>query len=613
MIRTLLRTAFALAVSLALAVPALPQSASSRHPDAPPPASAVGEGATVVQIPLADGVILSGDLYLPKASGRHPVLMEVTPYGRRSTFSAGDEHQYWTEHGYALLIVDARGIGGSGGDFNFMTDARRDGPQLVAWAARQPWSSGKVGMRGSSYSGTYPIQTAVAAPKALACISPNASFQSAFDGPPYLGGGLMLAWALSWTTLVDREMAGRPIASQGFARPVDYDRLLRHRPLATADVAMHGREVRVYRQILAHQTFDAFWAEGHLSVEDYRRIGIPALAFTGWYDTTLTGSIANYRAMRALAASADDQWLVVGPWDHAHAIEGGYSKTTGQPVRRVGVQPVEDQGFLPGQRMAREFFDWCLKGTAPRPTWPAVQMFVPGQDRWLHADRLPVQGITRRSLFLGSQGRANAPQSDGTLTDAPRPPAMDRYIHDPSDPVRSDVTVDGRKIMLFGPQDVSRQLQRPDVLTYSTGPLPTPLTILGNATLTLQAETDAPDTDFMALLEDVAPDGSAVRLGSGWTGVLRTRYRNGPGKFEAMAPGETTALRINLLEIGHTLRTGHRLRLSVFSSAYPFISVNPNTGLDIATDDSPPRRARQTVRHGVTHPSVLTLEVLETR
>ena len=609
MMRILLRTVCALAVSATLVAPALPQSVNPRHPDAPPPSSPVGEDATVVQIPLADGVILSGDLYLPKASGRHPVLMEVTPYGRRSTFSAGDEHQYWTEHGYALLIVDARGIGGSGGDFNFMTDARRDGPQLVAWAARQPWSSGKVGMRGSSYSGTYPIQTAVTAPKALACISPNASFQSAFDGPPYLGGGLMLAWALSWTTLVDREMAGRPIASQGFARPVDYDRLLRHRPLATADVAMHGRDLRVYRQLLAHQTCDAFWAEGHLVV--YRRIGIPALAFTGWYDTTLTGSIANYRAMRALAASAEDQWLVVGPWDHAHAIEGGYSRDTGQPVRRVGVLPVEDRGFLPGRRMAREFFDWCLKGTAPRPTWPAVQMFVPGQDRWLHADRLPVQGITRRSLLLGSQGRANAPQSDGTLTDAPRPPAADRYIHDPADPVRSDVTVDGRKIMLFGPQEVSRQLQRPDVLTYSTGPLPTPLTILGNATLTLHAETDAPDTDFMALLEDVAPDGSAVRLGSGWTGVLRTRYRNGPGKLEPMTPGETTVLRINLLEIGHTLRTGHRLRLSVLSSAYPFISVNPNTGLDIASDDSPPQRARQTVRHGATHPSVLTLEVLQ--
>jgi predicted acyl esterase len=59
------------------------------------------------------------------------------------------------------------------------------------------------------------------------------------------------------------------------------------------------------------------------------------------------------------------------------------------------------------------------------------------------------------------------------------------------------------------------------------------------------------------------------------------------------------------------LRKGHRLRLSVFSSAFPFISVNPNTGEDIATDASPPRIARQTVFHGGSHPSALTLEVLE--
>ena len=605
----LFRAIASLALTILVAAPALADP--PRHPDAPAPPSAVADGATVVSIPLSDGVALKGDLYLPKGTGRHPVLIEVTPYGRRGIFSAADEHGYWTAQGYALLIVDARGIGDSGGEFSFMADARRDGPQIVDWAAHQPWSTGKVGMRGSSYSGTYPIQTAAAAPEGLACISPNANFQSAFDGPPYLGGGLMLAWALSWTTLVDRGMAERPIERQGLARKVDHDRLLQHRPLATADVAMHGRGLRVYQQLLAHPTYDAFWAEAQLSVEDYRRIRVPALAFSGWYDTTLTGSIANYRAMRALAASADDQWLVVGPWDHAGASEGGYNRHTGQPMTRIGVLPVEPGGFLPGQRMAREFFDWCLKGTAPRPTWSPVQMFVPGRDRWLQADRLPVRGITRRTLFLGGTGRANAPQSDGALVPQPGKPAIDRYIHDPRDPVRADVAVDGRKVLRFGPQDIAKQLQRTDVLTYSTAPLREALTILGNATLSLYAATDVTDTDFMALLEDVAPDGTAVRLGSGWTGVLRTRYRNGPARFYAMRPGETTLLRVNLLEIGHTLREGHRLRLSVFSSAFPFISVNPNTGEDIATDSSPPRIARQTVFHGGSHPSALTLEVFE--
>lgn len=602
------RMSYRLAASLCLAllVSACADRAladSVRHPDAPAPDSRIAEGAQVVRIPLSDGVSLAADLYLPRGTGPHPVLVEVTPYGRRGEFSFSAEHGYWTGHGYAFLVVDARGAGESGGKLRFMADARRDGPQIVEWAARQSWSSGRVGMRGSSYSGTYPIQTAIGNPRGLACISPNASFQSAFHGPPYLGGGFMQAWALGWTPLVDPALAGK------LPRP-DYDRLQSHRPLLTADVAARGAEIPIYRQLLAHQTSDDFWAEAHLSVEDYRRIDVPSLAFTGWYDTTLPGSIANYRAMRGLAASADDQWLVVGPWDHAGASEGGYSRHDGQQVRRMGVLDVESNGFMPGQRMAREFFDWCLKGTAARPAWPLVQMFVPGQNRWIAAERLPVDGTSTRRLFLGGTGPANAPTSRGLLRAAPGAPGTDRYVHDPANPVHSDVVVDGRTMQLYGPEDVSKQLARPDVLTYSTEPLSRPLTLLGHASLQLYVRTDVRDTDFMALLEDVAPDGSAVRLGSGWAGVLRARYRNGPARLDLLTPGETTSLRIDLLENGHTLRAGHRLRLSVFSSAYPFVSVNPNTGNDIATDTAPPRPGRHTVLHGAVHPSALVMEIL---
>ena len=141
-----------------------------RHPDAPARESQIGEGAQSVSIPLNDGTTLAADLYLPDSAGPHPVILEVTPYGRRSTFSSSVEHGFWTGHGYAFIVVDARGTGASGGTHTFMADARRDGPQIVEWAAGQRWSSGKVGMRGSSYSGTYPLQTAIGRPRGLACI-----------------------------------------------------------------------------------------------------------------------------------------------------------------------------------------------------------------------------------------------------------------------------------------------------------------------------------------------------------------------------------------------------------------------------------------------------------
>jgi hypothetical protein len=587
-----------------LAAPSSPEDPipTPRHADAPATPSVVGAGAQRVSIPLRDGVELTADLYLPSTDGRHPVLIEVTPYGRRGIYSSGDEHGFWNREGFALLVVDARGTGESGGTLGFMTDARTDGPQIVEWAATREWSSGKVGMRGSSYSGTYPLQTAAQAPEGLACISPNATFHDAFSSPPYPGGALMQQWALSWTALVDRTLAGK-------TSRVDPDRVLGYRPLREADVAVHGVEVPVYRQLLAHPSDDDFWAKAHLSEADYRRIRVPALAFTGWYDTTLPGSIANYRAMRALAASASEQWLVLGPWDHATAQDGGYSREDGQPVRQIGVLPIEPSGFKPGQRMALEFFTWCMKD-GPRPDWPAVQIFAPGQDRWLTADRLPVPGTRTRTLYLAHTGAANAPESRGLLVDSPDEPGEDRYVHDPANPVRADVAVDGRTMLRFGPQVVSAQLDRPDVLRYVTSALEEPLSLLGEATLELHIVSDAPDTDFVALLEDLAPDGRAVRLGSGWAGTLRTRYREGAEKLVLLKPGEATTLRLDLFPHGHTLRAGHRLRLSVMSSAYPFISVNPNTGGDIATDTAPPRRAHQTVLHGEGHPSALRLEVL---
>jgi putative CocE/NonD family hydrolase len=590
---------------LALATSALAEPATPpRHPDAPAPEAPITLGAKEVEIVLKDGTRLVADLYLPEAPGRYPVLIEVTPYGRRTPISFAAEHAFWTGRGYAYLIVDARGAGNSEGRISFMADARRDGPQIVAWAASADFSSGKVGMRGSSYSGTYPLQTAATNPEGLACISPNANFQSGFDGPPYLGGAFMQGWAIGWTTFVERNLP-RPLPQ------VDFDTLLKHRPLITADEAAYGAPIPLYRQMLEHPVADSFWAEAHLAPEDYRRIDVPTLTFTGWYDTTLSGTIANYRAISGLAANPRDHWLVLGPWDHAGASDGGYDRTSGQPMDAMGPIAIESNGYRPGQRMAAEFFDWCLKGESARPAWSNVQAFVPGQNRWIEADRLPLDGTRRHTFYLGGTGPANAPGSKGVLATEPGAPGVDTYVHDPLDPVRADKLVNGRRVMIYGPDDVSAQLRRGDVLTYATAALDKPMTLLGNAALQLVVESDAPDTDFIALLEDVAPDGSAIRLGSGWAGVTRARYREGLGRTEPLAAGVPTRLRINLMEHGHTLKEGHRLRLSILSSAYPFVSVNPGTGKDIAHDTDPPRPARQKVHHGQKYASALTLEVLD--
>jgi putative CocE/NonD family hydrolase len=57
----------------------------------------------------------------------------------------------WTGRGYAVVVQDCRGTGRSEGDFRFMVNEGPDGVDAIAWCAEQPWSSGSVGMFGSSY------------------------------------------------------------------------------------------------------------------------------------------------------------------------------------------------------------------------------------------------------------------------------------------------------------------------------------------------------------------------------------------------------------------------------------------------------------------------------
>src|SRR5262249_17870046 len=133
-----------------------------------------------------------------------------------------------------------------------------------------------------------------------------------------------------------------------------------------------------------------------------------------------------------------------------------------------------------------------------------------------------------RSLYLHSSGNANSVRGDGVLGDDPptteeRP---DRFLYDPERPVPS--------VDPAGPRDRRDAEARDDVLCYTTAPLNEAITIAGPVTLELWAVTDAPDTDWTALLVDVYPDGRAISL---CDGILRARYRESLAAPRLLQPG----------------------------------------------------------------------------
>jgi uncharacterized protein len=577
-----------------------------------PALSSAGEqvepSLTAVRVATRDGVTLVGDIFLPPDSMRPaPVILELTPYGRGPGFNNfRDEAAYWIQHGYAFAIFDSRGQGDSTGDYEFFAREGEDAYDLIGWLAAQAWSQDRVAMRGGSYTGTNQWFAARARPPQLRCITPNTAYSHPLrELLPYQGGAFNLRWALVWISALSDS------GIEGF-QEIDWARVAQHRPLATVDEAVFGRPLSLFRRFLAHPVIDDYWQSTLLTSEDYAAIDIPSLAFSGWFDGTLPGTVEHFVQMRRHSPARERQFLVIGPWEHMSAPDGGHSVFLDYaPVRNVGGFTFPGHAFLPGREITRQFFDWCL---AERGEFehPPVRLYLTGSDRWLELDHYPPADARFRSLYL-------APAEDGVPSgsvpaagrlqwDRPEVPSAAEYVYDPT----ADLPDFALELATAGPIDLSPLLTRDDGLVYLSAPLEVPLTVVGDVTLVLHAVTDAQDTDWIARLEDVAPDGTAIKLGSGKAAVLRARYRHGFDREVLVEPGRPEQMTLEFFAIAHTFGPGHRLRLSIRSSGFPWFSLNPNTGEPIATDVSTPRPARQTVLHGQGQGSHLRLPVLPT-
>ena len=127
-------------------------------------------------IPLADGTQLAARVWMPEDAEQNPVpaILEYIPYRRRDGTRDGDDltHPYFAGHGYACVRLDIRGSGDSDGLIldEYLKQGQDDAVEAIAWIARQPWCTGKVGMMGISWGGFNSLQVAARHPEALKAI-----------------------------------------------------------------------------------------------------------------------------------------------------------------------------------------------------------------------------------------------------------------------------------------------------------------------------------------------------------------------------------------------------------------------------------------------------------
>lgn len=559
------------------------------------------------KVAMRDGARLVVDIFRPDADGRFAAVLCQTPYNKNGLATRA---KWFAQRGYVVVNSDSRGRFDSEGEWDpFSPLHKTDGYDLVEWLAKQPWCNGRVGTYGLSYMGWTQWWTATQAPPSLKCIVPEVAPPDQFFNGPYQNG-ILVCWAMDWAGM----MAGRTPNSigkggyGGFAATRDFDyRLTPY--IELDDRRKHGHTKWFDKWILQNTAAGEYWRGiAYQTPADYAKVQAPSLAISGWFDANFPGTPMNYLAMKQHGTTPGTRRprLVIGPWEHII--------NRSQKAADVDFGP---QAIIDWDGYVCRWFDHHLKQIDNGVlNDPPVHVFVMGRNEWRAAADWPLPGTQWTKYFLHSGGKANSSGGDGTLgTEAPADEPPDHYTYDPADPTPSAGFTNGH---IDGPRDVRASAGRPDVLVYTTPPLETEVVVVGPITAKLFAASSARDTDWMVRLIDVHPDGTAAFL---CEGVMRARHRDplrdgafNAGRLSTIEPGTTYPYTIDFWRAtGNAFAKGHRIRVEVSSSYFPYYLRNLNTGADNTGLETKSVIARQTIHHDREHASHIVLPVIPGR
>lgn len=506
-------------------------------------------------VEMRDGVKLATDIYLPDGDGPWPVVLARTPYDKAG--SARGARRY-VDAGYIYAVQDQRGRFRSQGDYIPHEHELDDGYDTVEWLGVQPWSNGRIGMTGGSALGIAGNLAAAADPPHLRAAYFNVAPRSLFYEGRFVGG------------LFKEQDTGGWMRGQG----VD-----------EAEIVAYQKRV----------VLDKRWRDTDLIFHRHN-IDIPIYNAGGWYDLFGYGTVMNFKYLQEWGreGAKGNQKVMVGPIGH-----GPLSGDLEYPQSRLGT----DEEI--------RFFDYWLRGIdngmADEP--PVKYYMMAGarkgapspKNGWRTADQWP-PGASRRVRYYLTEGGGLSPEAPTAAS------AATTYAFDPADPVPTlgGLNLRGER----GPMDQRDVGDRTDYLRFQTPVLDEDLVVAGKIDLELWASSDARDTDFIAKLVDVYPDGyEALVLDMG----LRARFREGrrTEDVKPLTPGEPTRMTIDLWNTAITIERGHRLAVHLTSSNYPRFDVNPNTGEATGETTMEPVIANNTIHHDAAYPTALLLPVMD--
>lgn len=495
-----------------------------------------------VGIMMSDGCRLSARIWLPGDAAENPVpvILEHLPYRKRDGTTARDclTHPYLAGHGYACIRTDMRGNGDSQGlmDDEYADQEWQDALDVLAWAAEQPWSTGKAGMMGISWGGFNSLQVAALRPPSLKAIITLCSTVDRYADDIHTKGGCQLGENFGWAAnmLAYSSRPPDPAIAGDKWREMWLDRL-EHQPFLLSTW-------------LRHQRRDDYWKRGSVC-EDYGAITAAVLSIGGWHDgyrNTIAHLVSNIKAPVK---------GIVGPWIHKYP-------------HFAAPQPAI--GFL--QEALRWWDRWLKDIDTGVEDDPAMRMWLmesvkparwlderPG--RWIAEDEWPSPRISMHRLHLGAGKLGDQPAECDVTVGSPADcgAAAGEYFPFAYGPELPDEqSGDDAKSACFDGEAAAEAID-----------------IVGAPRVSLRLGSSAPQGQIAVRLCDLDPDGTSALI---TMGVLNLAHHNSHAAPEPLVPGADFAANLDLDQIAYRLPAGHRLRLAISTAYWPFIWPAPLKG-----------------------------------
>jgi uncharacterized protein len=568
--------------------------------------------STSVYVKMRDGVEIAVTILLPpdlKAAERVPVLMRTTRYWRVPQIGWGlrmmvalhfispsnladKQRVYFNERRFAVIIVDARGSGASGGHrvVEYSSAEIADMGEVAGWAAQQPWSNGHIGTFGVSYDGNTAELAAASNQPAILTVMP---LYDDFDTQALIqpGGVALRGFVEPWGKLVaalDRDDVCGADEVKGWncwkdrqmipgVRRVDADRNGKHlaqlvREHHNLNIGVAVGKVEFRDDALATEIGAIHFAE--ISPYGLRKqieaSNVPMMVWCGWLDADpCEGALIRYRAF------SNPQQVVIGPLSH-----GGRFNVDPFAEKHVPPAPTEPEQY----KMEADFLEQVLRGERPARIESFIRYYTMGEGKWHTTKAWPPEGLSSERLYFAEEGRltSNAPVTQGE----------DSYNVD----FTASSGAQTRWHTQLGGGDVvypDRATEDKKLLTYTSAPLETDLAITGSPVLTLQMSSTTSDGAIHAYLEDVSPAGRVTYLDEGIFRVIDRKEVDpkslpyeplGPAHSflradaEPMKPGEVATIRFSLFPTSLLLRKGHSIRIALAGTDASLFQRYPATG-----------------------------------